>query len=94
MFYGMERAETNARVQNSTPASYSEKCLDQYKINWYIQNLDIYFPSLKRIFIDKRDQDLFKQIDSAPEKKIVVVVNQWNMEGRLLTWVQKKTKKN
>lgn len=75
MFYGMERQEINSRVQNTTPSQFSEKCLDQYKINWYIQNLDIYFPQLKRIFIDKRDEDLFKHIDSAPEKKIVVIVN-------------------
>jgi len=60
MFYSAERAEAVARTQNSTPSQYSEKCLDQYKVNWYIQNLDIYFPALKRIFIDKRDEDLFK----------------------------------
>lgn len=86
MFYGMERQEINSRIQNSTPSQFSEKCLDQYKINWYIQNLDIYFPQLKRIFIDKRDEDLFKTIDSAPEKKIVVIVNQWNMEGVEHNW--------
>lgn len=28
MFYGLERAEANARVQNSTGSQYSEKCLD------------------------------------------------------------------
>ena len=31
--------------------------------------------------VDKRDEDLFKQIDRSNGKKIVVVVNQWHIEG-------------
>jgi hypothetical protein len=37
--------------------------------------MDIFFPKFKNIFIDKRDEDLFRQIDSCKEKRIVVVVN-------------------
>jgi len=40
-----------------------------------------FFPKLKNIFIDKRDEGLFKKIDRSPHKKIVVLVNQWHMEG-------------
>lgn len=63
------------------PAAYTEKCLDQYQMNWYIQAMDIFFPKYKEIFIDKRDEDLFKAIDKAEGERIVVLVNQWHLEG-------------
>lgn len=37
--------------------------------------MDIFFPKLKEVFVDKRDEDLFTQIDKSEHKKIVVVVN-------------------
>jgi len=37
--------------------------------------MDIFFPKFKTIFIDRRDEDLFKAIDSCPEKRVVAVVN-------------------
>ena len=58
-------------------------------INWYIQVMDIFFPKFKTIFIDKRDEDLFRAIDSCPDKKIVVVVNQWHMEGIEHDWAHR-----
>merc|ERR550537_38315 len=51
--------------------------------------MDIFFPRYKSIFIDKRDNDLFKAIDKCPEKKIVVVVNQWHMEGIEHEWAHR-----
>ena len=45
------------------PAAFSEKCLDRHLMNWYIQSCDIFFPKFKKIFVDEKDQDLFKQID-------------------------------
>lgn len=32
-------------------------------MNWYVANLDIYFPKLKEIFVDKKDEDIFQLID-------------------------------
>jgi hypothetical protein len=55
-------------------------------LNWYIQSMDVFFPKFKRIFIDQRDDDLFAAIDKSPHKKIVVVVNQWHMEGIEHNW--------
>ena len=52
-----------------------------YAINWFIQCTDIFFPKFKKIFVDERDEDLFTQIDKAQGEKIVVLVNQWHMEG-------------
>jgi len=59
-FYTYERKENRNRMHISEPSQYSEKCLDQSQINWYIQNTDIFFPKFKTIFIDKRDEDLFR----------------------------------
>jgi hypothetical protein len=50
-------------------------------INWYIQSCEVFFPKIKEIFVDKRDEDLFKYIDQSEGKKIVVLVNQWHLEG-------------
>ncbi len=57
------------------PKTFTEKCLDQHLINWYIQNLDLFFPRFKEIFVDKRDEDLFRHIDECEGKTIVAVVN-------------------
>ena len=65
---------------------FSEACCDRYLINWYIQSVDLFFPKLKKIFVDERDQDIFRQIDESPYDKIVVVVNQWHMEGIEHNW--------
>ena len=37
--------------------------------------MDIFFPKLKEIFVDKRDEEIFKAIDQSEHEKIVVVVN-------------------
>lgn len=50
--WARERAEVIARLQNSEPAQFSEQCVDPYLVNWFIQSMDIYFPHLKRIFVD------------------------------------------
>jgi hypothetical protein len=36
---------------------------------------------MKEIFIDRKDEDLFRVLDRSPSKKIVAVVNQWHLEG-------------
>jgi pheromone shutdown protein TraB len=85
-FYSYENNENRIRMQTSEPNMYAEKCLDPHRMNWFIQTLDIFFPKLKVIFIDKRDDDLFRQIDSSPHKRVVAVVNQWHMEGIEHEW--------
>jgi len=42
------------------PAAFTEKCLDQHQMNWFIQSTATFFPRLKNIFIDEKDQDLFE----------------------------------
>ena len=44
-------------------------------MNWFIQSADIFFPKFKEIFIDKRDEDLFAQIEQVEGDRVVVVVN-------------------
>jgi hypothetical protein len=88
-FYSSETNDLKIRMQNAEPSQFSEKCLDQHLVNWFIQSMDIFFPKFKQVFVDQRDEDLFKQIDSCPEKKIVVVVNQWHMEGVEHNWAHR-----
>lgn len=57
------------------PSAFTEKCVDSYAINWFIQCTDIFFPKLKKIMVDEKDEDLFKQIDKSKGEKIVVLVN-------------------
>ena len=73
----------------SSSSSYTEKVLDASKMNWFIQSADIFFPKIKKIMVDERDEDLFKQIDNAQGEKIVVVVNQWHMEGIEHHWAHR-----
>jgi len=44
-------------------------------MNWFIQSADTFFPKIKKIMIDERDEDLFRQIDQAKGEKVVVLVN-------------------
>lgn len=84
--YRKERQEVLSRMANSEPSQFTEKCIDPFLLNWYVQCMDIYFPKFKKIFIDQRDDDIFKAIDKSNGKKIVVVVNQWHMEGIEHNW--------
>ena len=84
--YQAEKADLITRLENSEADQFSEQCADPYVMNWYVQNMDIFFPRFKQIFVDKRDEDLFQAIDRCPERKIVVVVNQWHMEGIEHEW--------
>jgi hypothetical protein len=80
-FWGEELRSNRQKIAQAGPRAFTEKCLDQHLINWYIQSTDVFFPRLKEIFVDKRDADLFKAIDQAEGKRIVVLVNQWHLEG-------------
>jgi hypothetical protein len=88
-FWARERSEIIGRMHTSEPSQFTERCLDQYLVNWYIQSLALFFPRLKQIFVDKRDEDLFAQIDRSSAKKIVVVCNQFHMEGIEHNWAHR-----
>lgn len=71
------------------PAAFTEKCLDASNMNWYVQSTDVFFPKLKKIFVDEKDEELFRQIDQVKGDKVVVVVNQWHMEGIEHHWAHR-----
>jgi hypothetical protein len=62
-------------------SAFTEKCLDQYQVNWFVAATATFFPQFKKIFIDDKDEDLFNKLDNCKGDKIVIVVNQWHMEG-------------
>jgi pheromone shutdown protein TraB len=49
----------------------------------------VFFPRVKEIFVDKRDEDLFRAIDESEGKTVVAVVNQWHLEGIEHFWCQR-----
>lgn len=74
-FYTEELLSNRQKIHQSNPQTFTEKCLDQHLVNWYTQSTNIFFPKLKEIFVDKRDEELFKKIDQSEGQKIVVLVN-------------------
>lgn len=70
-----ERNANSDKIAFVGPAAFTEKCLDQHLVNWYIQACATFFPQFKRIFVDEKDEELFEQIDQSKGKKIVVLVN-------------------
>ena len=76
-----ENVNNRTKISLVGPAAFTEKCLDQHQINWYTQACATFLPQFKRIFIDEKDEELFEQIDQSKGQRIVVVVNQWHMEG-------------
>ena len=60
----VERREHKKLLHMYGPRAFTERCLDRFLMNWMIKNLEIHFPSLKRIFVDQRDEDLFRAIDA------------------------------
>jgi hypothetical protein len=80
-FYTEELLSNRQKIHQTNPQTFTEKCLDQHLVNWYTQATNIFFPKLKEIFVDKRDEELFKTIDQSEGQKIVVLVNQWHLEG-------------
>lgn len=59
-FWSDELNTNRHKLSMVGPQAFSEKCMDSHLMNWYIQSADIFFPKFKEIFIDKRDEDLFR----------------------------------
>lgn len=57
-----------------------------FNLNRLIKTFEFVFPSLKRIIIDKKEEDLFKLIIENKGKKMVAVVNQIHVEGLEHHW--------
>ena len=55
-----ELISNRQKIAQAGPKTFTEKCLDQHLLNWYIQSTDVFFPKVKEIFVDRRDEDLFK----------------------------------
>lgn len=85
--WSIEHFQQHQKLQLTTPSQYVETCCDEYNINWYIKSMEMLFPSVKSVLIDKRDMALYKYITkNTQHKRIVAVVNQWHMEGIEHLW--------
>lgn len=88
-FWGQETQAARQKVRTVGPSAFTEKCLDSKAMNWYIQSTDAFFPRFKSIFVDAKDEDLFKAIDNTKGETVVVIVNQWHMEGIEHHWAHR-----
>lgn len=84
--WAFEQQMNREKIMNNGVKAFTEQCMDQYLMNWYIKNTEVLFPGLKKVLVDYNDEALFKKIDRAEGKKIVVLVNQWHMEGIEHQW--------
>lgn len=84
--YKIEGADFKSILQNSGFNDYVESYMDRYQVNWYTQTLAQMFPEYKRILIDRKEEELFRQIISNKSKRMVAVVNQFHMEGLEHLW--------
>jgi|JI9StandDraft_2_1071091.scaffolds.fasta_scaffold723534_1 pheromone shutdown protein TraB len=44
-------------------------------MNWMIKYLELISPSVKRVLVDQKDEELFRKIDKSEGKRVVAVVN-------------------
>jgi hypothetical protein len=79
--YHSEIDSFNAKVHHYGIKKFVEACCDTYTINWLVQSFGLLFPDVRRIFIEKKEEDIFKSILENKGKKTVVLVNQFHMEG-------------
>jgi hypothetical protein len=84
--YQNEIKELQSMISNKGLRSYVESSLDAKQINWFIAVIEILIPEIKRIFVDYKDEELFKQIVENKGKRMVAVVNQHHMEGLEHHW--------
>ena len=84
--YKHEAFEDGSIILNKGFRSYCESSMDARQVNWFIKYVETLFPELKRILIDMKEEDMFKQIIANKGKKMVAVVNQHHMEGLEHHW--------
>jgi len=84
--YYEEFFEFYGQFHNKTITEFVEGACDQYTINWFIQTMEILFPEYKRIFIESKEQDMFRLLMEHKGKRMVAVVNQIHMEGLEHHW--------
>lgn len=84
--YQFEIVDLRAKISNSNLESFIESNADSKQVSWFIAVLEKIFPEVKRILVEKRDEDIFKQIIENKGKKNVVLVNQHHMEGIEQHW--------
>lgn len=84
--YAHEINDFVSMVTNNGIKKYLESFMDSRQMAWLIGFTQQYFPEYKRIFVDRKDEDIFQQIIANKGKKMVAVVNQHHMEGISHHW--------
>lgn len=62
MKYDQELAEFKTYVDKYGIKKFIESSFDQYTVNWFIKTFEGAFPQIKRILIEKKEEDIFSTI--------------------------------
>lgn len=84
--YKSELFHMKAQLSQYQVKQYIESTTDSKQMAYFISILDKIYPELKRILVDKKDEDLFRTIIKNKGKTMVAVVNQHHMEGLEHHW--------
>lgn len=84
--YAYELGNLNSVLNEYGVKKYVESSLDSKNMAYLIAILDKIYPEIKRILVDFKDEELFKQIIANKGKRMVAVVNQHHMEGLEHHW--------
>lgn len=84
--YICESIEFSSIIKNKGFDAFVENSMDSKQVSFFIAILDKLFPEYKRIFVDRKDEDIFQKIISNKGKRMVAVVNQHHMEGLEHHW--------
>lgn len=60
--YLYELVDFKSQLHKYGAKKFVESSCDQYTLNWMVQLTNIIFPDVKRVIVDKKDDDLFKEI--------------------------------
>lgn len=58
-----ERNSMQMKFSEHEMRTFSEKIMDSYQMNWFIKSLELFFPNVKRIVVDQRDERIYRTID-------------------------------
>lgn len=81
--YKTELLEMRMVLKERGMNNFVESSMDARQMNWFIKSMEGIAPTIKKILVDKKDEEIFKTIahNIKENKKMVLLVNQHHMEG-------------
>lgn len=82
-----EAKDWQAIFQNHSIKTVTEGHFNQDNVAWLTKFMELLIPNQKKILIDKRDEDIFWEVEKNMKgKRKLILVNQWHMDGVQKYW--------